>query len=366
MNYLLTCSAWLEALAKKEIEKLWYDITSVKDRLVYFSWDLKAISRVNINSRIWNKLYLVLDEKKIENFDELYDLVYYINWKIYIKNSNPITVNATSIRHILTSIPSLQKIWKKAIVKNLVWDKMLEEDKKLSEIEVLIFLYENNWQVLLNTTWEALHKRWYRQDAWEAPIKENLASSLVLLSNWNFKSNLYDFCCWSGTILIEAWMIAKNIAPWLNRKFDFQNFEWLDKKYYEEAILEAKNKIITDKKYYIYWYDIDEEILEIAKKNAKKAWVDDIITFEKWNILDKKNEKISWALISNPPYWLRMQSFETKKIHETFNYLFEKNNGLHGWIITGFAEFDKMINQKLYKKRKLYNWNEISYFYKKI
>lgn len=367
MKFLLTCTAWFEAIAKKEITKLWYEITSVKDRLIYFNWDEKAISRVNINSRVWNKLYLVLNEGKINNFDELFDLVYSVDWKKYINDFNPILIKATSIRHQISSTPAIQKIAKKAIVNKLLWKKdwILQENTSLFEIDILVFLYENDWQILLNTTWEALHKRWYRRDFWEAPIKETLASWLVSLSNWNFKENFTDFCCGSWTIPIEAAMIAKNIAPWMNRKFDFQKWTWLDNNLYNEAINEAKSNIITDRKYYIYGYDIDEEVLEIAKENAKKAWVDDMIIFEKKDFLTMENEKIYWVVVSNPPYWIRLKSFDVSKIHRVFNHIFEKNEWLKWWIITAFEEFDDIINQKKYKKRKLYNWNEKSYFYKK-
>lgn len=368
MNFLLTCTAWLEVIAKREIQKLWYEITSVKDRLIYFSWDEITIARVNINSRVWNKLYLVLNEWKINDFDKLYDLVYNVNWKKYISDFNPILVKATSIRHQINSTPAIQKVSKKAIVNKIIWNKswFLEENSNLPEIEVLVFMYEKDWQVLLNTTWEALHKRWYRRDSWEAPIKETLAAWLVMLSNWKFSENFSDFCCWSWTIPIEAWMIAKNIAPWMNRKFAFQNFDWIDKDIYEKAIEEAKSKIITDKKYYVYAFDIDEEVLAIAKENAKKAFVDDIIIFEKKDVLTIENERIYWTLISNPPYGIRLKSFDVNRIHKSFNNIFEKNESLKWWIITAYEEFDQIVNNKKFKKRKLYNWNEKSYFYKKI
>lgn len=368
MNYLLTCTAWLESIAKKEIQRLWYEITSVKDRLVYFTWDENAIARVNINSRVWNKLYIVLSEWKADTFDELYDLVYNINWKTYITDFNPILVKATSIRHKITSTPVVQKVSKKAIVSKISWNKdsILTEKSNLPEIEILVFLYESTWQILLNTTWEALHKRWYRRDAWDAPLKETLAAWLVMLSNWNFRENFSDFCCGSWTILIEAAMIAKNIAPWMNRKFAFMNFSWFDNEVYKKAIEEAKEKIITDKKYYLYWSDIDEEVLEMARKNAKLAWVDDLITFENKDILSLEWERVYWVIVLNPPYGIRLKSFDEVKIHRVINDLFEKNEGLKWWIITAFSDFDGIINQKKYKKRKLYNWNEKSYFYMKV
>jgi putative N6-adenine-specific DNA methylase len=161
-------------------------------------------------------------------------------------------------------------------------------------------------------------------------------------------------------------MIAKNIAPWINRDFAFEYFSWVDKDIKNNAIKEAKEKIITDKKYYLYWSDIDEEVLEMARKNAKLAWVDDVITFENKDVLSLEWEKVYWVLVSNPPYGLRLKSFDEVKIHRVLNSIFEKNDGLKWWIITAYSEFDNIIKQKNYKKRKLYNGNEKSYFYSRV
>ncbi len=367
MKFLLTCSAWLESIAKSEVIKQWWTISEVKDRLVFFEWEKELIAKLNLWSRVWNKLYIVLNEwKNIDTFDKLYDLVYNTDWKKYLNNPYPIVTKATSIKSIISSTPTIQKITKKAIVDkvtNKSWDLMLEDSNK-PIFEVFSFFIEDSAYILLNTSWETLYKRWYKTDTWEAPIKESLAAWIVLLSNWRFQDNFYDFTCGSWTIAIEAAMIAKNIAPWIFRHFSFENRNLLPNGYFDNLKNEAKSKIYS-KKYNIIASDIDEDILNKAKINAKNAKVDDSITFIKKDLRDYKNEKVSWTLVSNPPYWLRLKNLDIKWLYRDINIILDKNKDLNWWIITAYTDFDNIINLSKYKKRKLYNWNEMCYFYSK-
>ena len=360
-KYILTTSFWLESLAKKEIIKLWYEIIEVHDKMIIFSWPIDAMIRVNLWSRVWNKLYMILASKDdISDFDSLYDLVFDIKRRDYIKNFSPIIVKAKSIKSELYSTPSIQKITKKAIVDKLTkksWE-FLREDDSLEDIWIQVLIIENKAYILLDTSWEALHKRWYRKEAWDAPIKENLAAWLVLLSFWKFSENFYDIFCWSWTIAIEAAMIAKNIAPWLNRNFAFESF-----KFSPIWLLEKEKKIAREKqfdwKYNIIASDINEEILEIARENAKNAKLGDSICFIKKDMKDYLWEKMNWTLVSNPPYWLRLKSDNLDKMYQDINLLFSKNKEFNWWIITSYLKF----NSKNYKNRKLYNWSELAYFY---
>jgi len=362
MKYLLTTSAWLEAIAKNEIIKQGWSIVEVKDRLVFFEWEIDLIVKINLWSRVWNKLYLVLNEgENIDNFDKLYSLVYDVNWKNYINRYYPVITKGTSIKSLLTSTPAIQKITKKAIVDRMTnksWKIMPEENDK-PIFEVFSFFIDNKAFILLNTSWETLYKRWYRVDSWEAPIKESLARALVLLSNWKFSDNFYDITCWSWTIAIEAVLLARNIAPWLNRYFSFENWDFVPAGLLKNEIAQAKLKIF-DKKYNIIASDIDDKVLEIAKNNAKNAWVFENITFLNKDLKEYKHEKMSWTIVSNPPYWIRL-----KWMYKDLNMILDKNKELHGWIITAYSEFDNIINSSKFKKRKLYNWNEMCYFYMK-
>ena len=366
MKYLLTCAAGLEALAKNEVTKQWWVITEVKDRLVFFEWDIELLVKMNLWSRVWNKVYVVLNEWKARNFDELYDLVFQTNLKKYIEENHPILVKATTIKSSLTSTPAIQKITKKAIVDKLTnksW-KYLLEDTELSEYEILSFLMEDKAYILLNSSGETLYKRWYREDSWEAPIKESLAAALVILSNWKFSENFYDFTCWSWTIAIEAVMLARNIAPWLKRKFAFEKWSFVPSELLHKLKKEAQEKIFH-KNYNVIASDIDLEVLEKAKENAKNAWVLDTIKFELKDFRDYKKEKLSWTLVSNPPYGIRLKDDDLKWLYKDISYILDRNEDLKWWIITAYTEFDRIVNLNKIKKRKLYNWNEMCYFYTK-
>jgi len=367
MKYLLTCSAWLETIAKKEIINQWWNISLVKDRLIFFEGEIDLIAKINLHSRVWNKLYIVLAEKEnLSTFDELYNLIFNISWKKYLQKDFPILTKATSIKSTLTSTPALQKITKKAIIDsytNKSWERVFE-NSKLPEIEILTFLIENNAYMLLNTSGETLYKRWYKINSWEAPIKESLASWLIILSNWNFNDNFYDISCWSWTIPIEACLIAKNIPPWLNRNFAFEKRNFISSDLLFKYKQIAKTKIYN-KKYNIFAFDIDENILEIAKQNAINAWLkEDDIIFTLKDLKEFKKESLNWNLISNPPYWIRLKQDDLDVIYKDISYILTKNMDLKWWIITSY-NFDKNINLNKYKKRKLYNWNELCYFYYK-
>lgn len=365
MKFVLSTIAWVESIAKKEIEKVWWKIEQTVDRLITFSWEADLMVKVNLWSRVGNKLYLLLWEfDNVIDFDYFFDLVKSISYKKFFKNNNEIIVQSSSTRSELFSPRTMQSLWKKAIIKSLVWENFYEENKESEPVEILLLLIDNKLRILLNTTWEALHKRGYRKESWEAPIKESLASALILLSNWKFKENFYDPFCWSWTIPIEALMIAKNIAPWLKRKFAFEKLWLIDSETIEnEKNLAKKKEFSWD--YKIFASDIDEEILEIAKENAKRAWFENEIIFEKKDFKDYLKDDLKWTLVSNPPYWERLKSENLEQLYNTIDKIFRINKDLNWWIISSFLEFDNLIKKNSYKKRKLYNWWELCYFWKK-
>ena len=367
-KYILSTIMWVEKLAKKEVEKQGWKILEVSDRMIEFEGDSKTMIRVNLWSRVWNKVYQVLEESdKIDNFDKLYDLVSKIDFKKYFHHNYSIVVKVKSINSKLDSTPAIQKIVKKSIIDKIT-DKSGEkiiEDRKLEKFEIMVILIWDKARIMLNTSGEALHKRWYRNETWEAPIKESLAAALVLLSNWRFKQNFYDVFCGSWTVAIEACLIAKNIAPGLDRYFAFENLVLVDKKLVAEELEIAKSKKF-DWEYKIFASDIDRGVIEIAKENAQNAWVLDMIEFSKKDFKDYLNEDLTWTLVSNPPYWERLKDEDLDWIYKNINKLLLKNPELTGWVITSYFEwFDKIIKLSDYKKRKLYNGWEKCYFYRK-
>ncbi|NUJ98055.1 class I SAM-dependent RNA methyltransferase [Candidatus Gracilibacteria bacterium] len=367
LKLALTTIAGVESLAKKEIEKQGGKIIEVKDRIILFSGEDTLLARINLWSRIGNKLYLVLKEKdSISNFDNLYALVSNIDWKKYIPKNAPIIVNAKTIKSDLSSEPAIQKIGKKAIIDvlNDKSGKFIREDDSIEKCEIQILFQENDCKILLNSSGEALHKRGYRIMTGEAPIKENLASSLVLLSNWRFQEALYDPFCGSGTILIEALMIAKNKAPGAKRNFAFEKWFWYDKEFLKKEKEEAIKKEYTQK-YQIFGYDKDAEIIEKAKLNAIKAGLENEIIFEKKDFTDFSKEKIAGTIISNPPYGLRLKDENIDELYKKIDNFLKNNDELSGGIISSYQGGNFILNSQEYKNRKLYNGNELCYFYSK-
>lgn len=366
MKFVLSTIAWVESIAKKEIERQGWIIEETIDRLITFSGWIELIPRINIWSRVGNKMYILLAEKdNVRDFDNLFDLVSSVPWKNYFKKDFPIVIKSNSTRSELFAERTLQSLTKKAIVKSLVWnDRILNEDASLEKMEILVLLIDNKARILLNTSWNALHMRGYREKAWNAPIKESLAAALVFLSGWKFREPFYDVFCGSWTIAIEALMIAKNIAPGLKRKFAFEKLWLVSSEITENERLQAKNKEFAGE-YTIKASDIDPEMVELAKENARIAWLGWEINFEVKDFREYMDKTITWSLVSNPPYWERLKDENLKSMYNSIDKIFRLNSDLNWWIISSFMEFDNLIKKDTYKKRKLYNWGEMCYFWKK-
>lgn len=379
-SFLLTCPLGLEAFCKKDVEKQWFTLREVQDKAIYFTGEIEAIARMNLWSRFGNILYyIVAEQKKVIDFDTYFDWVFAQEWSKYIPEGYEIIVNATSLKSELGATPALQRLAKKAIVKKILtpparWGSLppqsrgiegefLREDPKIGTIEIRILIENNTLRILLNTSGQGLHKRWYREMTGDAPLKENIAAALVIISQWRFKEPLYDIFCGGGTILIEAAMIARNIAPGLQRKFAFESWNWIPRGLLESEKECAKTKEFSWE-YQIYGSDIRKDVIQLAERNAHFAGVGDTIKFNAQDYTSYLRREITWTLISNPPYGLRLENADVPQIHKDIAELLQKNKNLGGGIITAHADFETYSKLK-YKKRKLYNGWELCYFYKK-
>lgn len=359
MKLIASCALGLESVLKKEISKLGFNIIKVEDKMIEFEWTGSAIERANINLRTANKVYLKLAEWRAEDFDTLFNMVSKISWKTLFPKESPFLVKVKSIKSKLESEISIQKIVHKAILKAKVWDKYYKEDDRLDIVKIQVVWKNDIFQILLDTSGEALHKRGYRISAGEAPMKETLAAGIILLSNWRFKDSFYDIFCWSWTLAIEAWLIAKNIAPGLIRKkFAFNHFDFLDKDNYKKEIKEAESKIFHGN-HKIIWTDIDFEMIEIAKENARRAMVSDIIDFEVKDAFDYEKENFEWHLISNPPYGERIWEENFEELHHLLVKLFKTKEITWGL----YTSSEIPAKKEIFKNRKLYNWNLKCYLY---
>lgn len=368
INFFITCQAGIESLVRKESEKLWLKNTSWQDRIIRGYGNEKTIYSLLINSRFSNRIYLEITNWKTNDFDSLYNIIKSINWRSFLPEWIAIVTETTSIKSKLSHTPSIQSIAKKAIVDNLTqntWTHHLYEDRRWNEAHIQIFIIDNISYILLDITWNALHKRWYRIEAWNAPIKETLSAALIALSGWKYKENFCDPFCWSGTFAIEAALLARNIAPWLYRKFAIENFSFYNKQLMEEAKTEAKNNIYESWKYKIFASDIDENMIKIAKDNATRAGVLDDIEFRVENFLDKKIDE-KFTIVTNPPYWVRLMNDDNNDdiFYEKFLKKMDNKN-IYWWFITSYNIF-WLTNKQKYKDRKIYNGGLEARFYKKI
>ena len=363
-NYVLSCELGLEALVKKEVQNKWYVIREVLDKAIYFEGGEDAMAVMNLWSRFGNRVYLELaSEENIRDFDSYFDIISTIDWEKYVNDWYVVRVNAKSLKSELHSEPALQRLAKKSIIKKIEESRDFFESENQGIIDIQILIQNDRLKVLLNTSGAGLFKRGYKSQSVDAPIKENLAAGIVQISHWKYSENFYDPFCGSGTIPIEAALIARNIAPGKYRNFAFMDFDFYPKKYYIDALKEAK-EWEYDKKYFIYASDIDEDNLDIAKENARNAWVEDTIEFLQDDYKNLFQKYKVGHVVSNPPYWLRLDQEDIEDIHFTLAKLFHYEN-LSGWIITSYPDFQD-INKQQYKKRKLYNGWELCYFYKKL
>lgn len=367
MELIAPCHFGLEAVLKKEITDLGYDISKVEDGRVTFAGDEDAVCRANIFLRTAERILIKIGCFHAETFDELFEGTKALPWEEYIPSDGKFWVTkAASVKSKLFSPSDIQSIMKKAMVKRLGEAYGISWFKEDGEsFPVRVFLYKDEVTVGLDTTGESLHKRGYRKLTAKAPIAENLAAALIMLTPWKRDRILVDPFCGSGTFPIEAAMIAANIAPGMNR--NFRAFDWKHlippKMWYDcmdEAAEEVDMNIETD----IQGYDIDPEMVKIARTNARLAGVEELIHFQTRPLDQLSHSKKYGFLITNPPYGERLE--EKKSLPALYQTLGERYRSLDSWsmyLITSYEHAQRDIGKNADKNRKLYNGMLKTYFY---
>ena len=366
-DLICPCHFGLESVLKKEIIDLGYDITEVSDGRISFAGDADAVCRANICLRTAERVLIKVGSFHAETFEDLYQGVKALPWEEFIPERGKFWVKkASSVKSKLFSPSDIQSIVKKAIVErmkqsyNTDWFK---EDAE--EYPIRVFLMKDEVTVALDTTGDSLHKRGYRKLESKAPIAENLAAALIMLTPWHGDRILVDPFCGSGTIPIEAAMIAAHIAPGINRHFTAEKWtNLIDPKNWEDVREEAREEILPDIETDIQGYDLDPEMVEIARINAKKAGVDHLIHFQARDIADLSHRKKYGFIITNPPYGERIG--DQKELPSLYRTIGERYKALDAWsmyLITGFEQAEKYIGKKADKNRKIYNGMIKTYFY---
>ena len=368
-NYQLTapCHFGLEAICKREIYDLGYEITKVEDGRVTFAADAEGICRANIFLRTAERVLLEVGRFRATTFDELFEGIKALPWENYIPKDGKFWVTkATSIKSKLFSPSDIQSIVKKAMVErmkreyDLTW---FPEDG--ASYPVRIFLMKDEVTVTIDTTGESLHKRGYRKMTSKAPITETLAAALIMLTPWHADRILVDPFCGSGTFPIEAAMMAANIAPGLNREFISE--EWtnlIPKQLWYDVIEEANDMVHTDIKVDIQGYDIDADVVKAARENAKRAGVDHLIHFQQRPLSELSHPKKYGFIVSNPPYGERLE--EKSHLPALYTEIGDRFRELDSWsmyLITSYEDAEKYIGKKADKNRKIYNGMLKTYYY---
>ncbi len=365
VKLIATATFGLEAVVKRELKNLGIENMSVSDGSVEFEAPIGAIPMLNINLRSADRLLLEVGKFKAFSFEELFENTKALNWGDILPIDAHFIVTGKSIKSTLYSVPDCQSIVEKAIVEKLKLKYKIDWFEKTGAVyKIQVALLKDLVTISVDTSGAALHKRGYRSSQVIAPLKETMAAAMIDLSYWNKNRILLDPCCGSGTIPIEAALIAKNIAPGLGRKFVSEDWEIIDKKYWTEARKAAYGNINTEVIPKIYGSDIDPKAVEIAKNNAVNAGVDDCIIFEekpfnKVHLPDKYG-----VCISNPPYGERMGVLsQVEQLYRDMGKLFRADKTWSVYIITSHEKFEQLYGRKADKKRKLFNGNvKIDYY----
>ena len=361
------CHFGLEAVLKKEIIDLGYDVTLVEDGRITFFGDEEAVSRANVFLRSAERILIKVGSFHAETFEELFQGTRSLPWEEFIPSDGKFWVaKAASVKSKLFSPSDIQSIMKKAMVerlKGVYHVSWFEEDG--APFPVRVFLMKDEVTVGLDTTGESLHKRGYRKLTAKAPIAENLAASLIMLTPWRGDRILVDPFCGSGTFPIEAAMMAASMAPGMNRSFTAE--EWpsvVGKRNWYDAVDEAQEMVDLQIETDIQGYDIDDAMVSIARENAKLAGVDKLIHFQRHPLSQLSHPKKYGFLITNPPYGERLE--EKSALPALYKELGARYAALDSWsmyLITAYENAERDIGRKADKNRKIYNGMMKTYFY---
>ena len=361
------CHFGLEAVLKKEVVDLGYEVTEVENGRVTFIGDAEAICRANIFLRTTERVLLKVGSFHAETFEDLFQGTRAIPWEEYLpKDAKFWVAKASSIKSKLFSPSDIQSIMKKAMVERM--KKAYGIDwfpENGASFPLRVFLHKDTVTVALDTTGESLHKRGYRTLTSKAPITETLAAALIMLTPWKSDRILVDPFCGSGTFPIEAAMIAANMAPGMNREFLSEDWKHLiPRKCWYDAMDEANDLVDLSVQTDIQGYDIDGDIVRAARANAKAAGVDELIHFQQRSVSDLSHPKKYGFLITNPPYGERIE--DKKNLPELYKTIGERFAALDSWsayIITAYEDTERYFGRKADKNRKIYNGMMKTYFY---
>lgn len=357
LTFSCPCLMGIEGLVAEELRDMGCGNVRAENGRVLFDGDMQTAARVNINSRFAERVQILLGTFRATTFEELFTNVKALPWENLIAKADEFPVSGSSLSSQLHSVPDCQAIIKKAIVERLkqkyhvTW---FEETGPLHRVRFIIM--KDTVSMMIDTSGEGLHKRGYRKNSTEAPIKETLAAAIAKLARVRSDGNVIDPFCGSGTLLIEAALLARNMAPGINRHFTAE--KWLDypKKIWTEERERALSLVKADADIHCSGYDIDPEAIKLTLENAKKAGVSDRVSAELRDIQDFASDAQYGCVICNPPYGERLLDKRgASDLYRTMGKVFMFRRGWSYSVITADDDFEKLFGKRADKRRKLYN-----------
>lgn len=361
------CHFGLEAVLKKEIYDLGYEIVKVEDGRVTYEGDEEAVCRSNIFLRTAERVLLKVGSFTADTFEEFYQGIYALPWERYIPVDGKFWVKkASSVKSALFSASDIQSVAKKAMADRMrkkYGADWFEEDG--AEYPVRIFVYKDEVTAALDTTGESLHKRGYRQLVGKAPLSETLAAALILLTPWRPDRILVDPLCGCGTFPIEAAMIAARIAPGMKRHFLSESWDGLiGEDVWDACFAEAEDMVDTDVSVDIQGYDIDADIVAAARENARRAGVGHMIHLQQRAVKDLRHPKKYGFILTNPPYGERLEDKELlRPLYEEIGAAYRALDDWSMYLLTAYGDAQACIGRRADKNRKIYNGMMKTYFY---
>lgn len=357
MEFCAPCLFGIEGILGDELKRLGLENVRPENGRVLFSGDYYAMARANIGSRYAERIQILLKQFVAASFEDLYQGVKSIHWEEFIGKDDGFPVKGWALDSILHSVPDCQSIVKKAVVDRLGKAYKMEWFSETGPKHQIQFtIHKNEVSILLDTSGAGLHKRGYRANAVEAPLKETLAAAIADLVRARNAQKILDPCCGSGTLLIEAALAAKRIAPGINRHFVSEKWAQVPSSIWDEERERAKSFELVDKEIHLWGADIDNEALQLTKDNLSKAGISGDIVLQKQDLKDFVPEGDSGTVLCNPPYGERLlDQQEAAKLIRLMGKVFVPKKGWSYAIISPNEDFENLFGRKATKRRKLYN-----------
>ncbi len=357
IKMIAPCIFGIEGVAADEFRRMGFENVEAENGRVLLSGNADMLARANINSRFAERILINMGDFEATSFTELFDNVKNIPWENYIGKADAFPVTGSSISSALHSIPDCQKIIKKAIVSRLSLKYGIGWFEETGpEYRVKFSIIKDKVTMMIDTSGEGLHKRGYRRNSNDAPLKETLAAAMCDIARIFPDTKLYDPFCGSGTILIEAALMATKTAPGLRRFFAAERFGAIPKSAWQHERMRAQDSILHNIDFSAQGFDIDKNCVELTLENAKKAGVEKYVKASIGDIKDFASDEDRFLLITNPPYGERLLDIKAaEKLYGVMGERFIRKANRKYFVISPHDEFERLFGTPADKRRKLYN-----------